>query len=152
MRPTEPLQLYHSWPLHGRERFELGLLFDEKADWRLFDSAAVAAEGVGIFECDLLDGNALSWSRHVHDLFGLPRDAIPSREEAAALYHEDSRAAMERLRAHAISHHRGFTLDTRIRPAGTGSRWVRLTAFPLIERGRAVRLRGYKHDVTLAYC
>lgn len=151
MRPTEPLQLHHSWPLFGRERFELGLLFDERIGWDFMDSPALAKSGVGIFECDLVNGNRLSWSSHVYDLFGLPPNATPSREEAVSFYHENSRAALDRLRAYAIAHQRGFTLDTHIRPAQGKPRWMRVTGFPLIEQGRVVRLRGVKHDVTAAY-
>jgi PAS domain-containing protein len=86
----------------------------------------------------------LIWSGGVYDIFGLPRDASVSRDESVALYAEDSRAAMERLRAHAIKHRRGFTLDAEIRPANGASRWMRLIAAPVCEGGRVVRLHGLK--------
>jgi len=66
------------------------------------------------------------------------------RREVVALYAEDSRAIMERLRAYAIKHRRGFTLDAEIRPALTGSRWMRLIAAPVCEGGRVVPLQGLK--------
>ena len=51
---------------------------------------------------------------------------------------------MERLRAHAIKHQRGFTLDVEINPATGGRRWMRLIGAPVCEGGRAVRLHGLK--------
>ena len=77
-------------------------------------------------------------------IFGLPRGVQVSRDEAVALYCEESRAAMERLRAHAIKHRRGFTLDVEISPATGGRRWMRLIGAPVCEGGRAVRLHGLK--------
>jgi hypothetical protein len=51
---------------------------------------------------------------------------------------------MERLRAHAIKHRRGFTLDAEIRPAVGGTRWMRLIAAPACIGDEAVRLHGLK--------
>ncbi|MGJ3630027.1 hypothetical protein AB5I41_31890 [Sphingomonas sp. MMS24-JH45] len=42
-------------------------------------------------------------------LFGLPALVAPTRAAALAVYDKGSRVAMERLRAHAIRHRRGFT-------------------------------------------
>jgi PAS domain S-box-containing protein len=95
--------------------------------------------------------NNLTWSAEVYDLFGLPRDALLSRQEIVGLYAEDSRAAMERLRAYAIKHRRGFTLDAEIRTTGGHRRWMRLTAAPMCTGGRVVRLYGLKQDVSHEY-
>jgi hypothetical protein len=54
---------------------------------------------------------------------------------------------MERLRAYAIKHRRGFTLDAEIRPSLTGSRWMRLIAAPVCDGDRVVRLHGLKQIV-----
>lgn len=97
----------------------------------------------GLWECDLSD-DSLIWSGGIYDIFGLPRGATVSRDEAVSLYAEDSRASMERLRAYAIKHRRGFTLDAKIRPASGPSRWMRLIAAPVCEGGRVVRLHGLK--------
>jgi hypothetical protein len=35
-----------------------------------------------------------------------------------------ARGAMERLRAHAIRHRRGFTRDAEIHPLGASRRWI----------------------------
>jgi len=52
---------------------------------------------------------------------------------------------MERLRAYAIKHRRGFTLDAQIRPAVGGKyRWMRLIAAPVCSGERVARLHGLK--------
>jgi len=51
---------------------------------------------------------------------------------------------MERLRAHAIKHRRGFTLDVEINAVTDGRRWMRLIGAPVCEGDRAVRLHGLK--------
>ena len=135
----EPLPLYHSWPLFDPSvRFDLGLA----------DAAVPAAGRVETWRCDVAAGD-LTWSPGNFDLFGLPRDVIPTREKSLPLYAEESRVAMERLRAHALRHRRGFTLDARLcRP--DGDRWMRLTAAPSEEEGRLI-LSGTKQDVTALY-
>lgn len=98
---------------------------------------------VGCWECDLAD-DSLIWSGGVYDIFGLPRGVRITREETVALYSEESRAAMNRLRAHAIKHRRGFTLDAEIYPIVGGGRWMRLIAAPMCDGDRVVRLHGLK--------
>jgi hypothetical protein len=153
VKPTEPLALHHSWPLFERRRhFDPGCVFScPPTDSTLFsasqdDKQELARRGVGLWECDLSD-NSLAWSDEVYDIFGLPRGANLRRDEAVALYAENSRAAMERLRAYAIKHRRGFTLDAEIRPSLTGSRWMRLIAAPVCDGDRVVRLHGLKQIV-----
>ncbi len=97
----------------------------------------------GCWDCDLAD-NSLTWSGGVFDIFGLPRDAKLSRDAAVAFYCEESRVKMERLRAYAIKHRRGFTLDAGIEAATGERRWMRLIAAPVCTNGRPVRLRGLK--------
>jgi PAS domain-containing protein len=142
----EPLVLHHSWPLFEQPRhFELGAILNCTIT-DIIEPARVGLVGAhhaGLWECDLSD-NSLIWSGGVYDIFGLPRGARVSRDEAVALYAEESRAAMERLRAYAIQHRRGFTLDVELRPASGEIRWMRLIAAPECEAERVVRLRGLK--------
>lgn len=127
-------------------RFDLGHLLNCFAT----DAAPPTRTGeigphhAGLFECEL-GSNSLIWSGGMYDLFGLERHVAITREQILAHYSEESRAKMERLRAHAISRHVGFTLDIELRAAAVGpSRKVRLIASPVIEDGRAVRLHGVK--------
>lgn len=146
MTAVEPLPLTHSWPLWEQPRhFELGHLLNSAISDQL-EPARIGEVGphhAGCWECDLSD-NSLLWSGGVYDIFGLPRWTPVRREETVALYSEQSRAVMERLRAHAIKHRRGFTVDVNIRPAAGESRWVRLMAAPVCVGGKVVRLHGLK--------
>lgn len=153
---SDPSPLTHSWPL-----FERGHRFDIGGDFRLSDAMAgdqalderlSAGQMIGAWECDLADNSRLTWSHGVYDLFGLQRGAMVSRDETLSFYTEPSRAALERLRAHAIRHRRGFTLDVELRPADGGRRWMRIVAAPTCVAHRAVRLSGFKRDVTCEYC
>src|SRR3546814_4528674 len=103
----------------------------------------MARAGIGTWECNLTD-NSLTWSSAVYDLFGMQRGAPVARVDAVARYREGSRAAMERLRAHAITHRRGFTLDVEIGSTPACSRWIRLIAEPICEGEAVVGLRGLK--------
>jgi len=147
MRATEPLQIHHSWPLYEQPRhFELGCILSCAAI-DVVEPDEVGQLGVhhaGCWECDLAD-NSLIWSGGVYDIFGLPRGIQISRTDAVALYCEESRAAMDRLRSYAIEHKRGFTLDAEILPAVGGQRrWMRLIAAPICDDNRVVRLHGLK--------
>ena len=146
LRRTEPLALHHSWPIFEQARhFDLGSVLS-CAVTDVVEPANVGDLGLhhaGLWECNL-SGNSLTWSGGVFDIFGLPRGARISRDEAVAFYCEESRAAMERLRAHAIKHRRGFTLDVEINAVTGGRRWMRLIGAPVCEDGRAVRLHGLK--------
>lgn len=146
-RPAEPHPLHHSWPLREEaRRFELGWILSSAAI-DVLEPAEVGALGpshAGYWECDLAD-NSLSWTGGIYDIFGLPRLAPISRDDAAAFYVEESRVAMEKLRADAIKHRRGFTLDAEIRAAAIGERrWIRLVAAPVCKGGRVASLRGIK--------
>lgn len=152
-----PLPLYHSWPLfEAAERldvpllrpFVLGAMPSPLAIASIDD--VLAARGIGVWECDLAD-NRLLWSQGVYDLFGLPRDMAVDRDFTVSLYREGSRAVMEQLRSHAIRHRRGFTVDVEIRQPGGEERWMRLSALPVLEGRKVVRLCGLKIDVTGEY-
>jgi len=135
------------------QRFDLGRLLDGPSEALVAPARhpeLLAVHGIGLWDCNLSD-NALSWTDGVFDLFGLPRDAVLARDEIAALYVEPSRSAMERLRAYAIKHRRGFTLDAEIVPVTGPSKWMRLIAAPVCVGRQVVRLHGIKQDVSAAY-
>lgn len=148
MRPTEPLPLYHSWPLASADQqFDLGMIDDRPSAATL---PPMETAGIGRWHCDLPD-DSVRWSPLVHDLFGIPRGASPTRRDALRLYDEASRAAMERLRSHALRHRRGFTLDIRIVPDAGAARWLRLIAAPVCDDDRVTAITGTKHDVSRLY-
>ena len=142
----EPLPLNFSWPLReAAGHFELGRILNCLATDALEPNPGgeLGAYDAGLWECDLAD-SSLVWSGGVYDIFGLPRGVRVTRDEALALYSDASRAAMERLRSHAIEHRQGFTIDVEIRPVGRRSRWVRLVAAPDCESDRPRKLHGLK--------
>ena len=147
MKAVVQVSFEESWPLHQKERhFELGSLLScavtDAASPRRVGELGVSH--AGCWECDLSDDSRLFWSGGVYDIFGLPRDLTIARDDAVRFYAEHSRAAMERLRNHAIRHKQGFTLDAEIRPATGKARWMRLIAAPVCAAGKAVRLHGIK--------
>jgi PAS domain S-box-containing protein len=146
--------LAHSLPvLERHQRFDQGTHFEWSHSVSLNMLAgqeALTAQGIGTWECDL-SNNALTWSPAVYDLFGLPQGKAANRKKTVTLYREESRVKMERLRAYAIKHLKGFTLDAEIVPANGGRRWIRLVATPVCIDQRTVRLSGFKRDVTHEY-
>ncbi|TPG15727.1 hypothetical protein EAH84_00570 [Sphingomonas oligophenolica] len=149
------MALHHSWPMIERDqRFAWGVVHDELPEAFVSADPAHANDvlgAIGTWECDLAD-NALRWSDAVYDIFDLPRRIALFRPDTLGLYREASRAAMERLRCHAIRHCRGFTLDAEIGTASGARRWMRLIAVPTAIEGKVVRLHGLKQDVTGLYC
>jgi PAS domain-containing protein len=151
LRHRYPLPLHHSWPLfESAQHFDLGWTNrasvrppEGKAAAPFDNEEAMARMGVGLWRCDLAD-DRLTWSDTVFDLFGFPREAAIARADAVAQYCEGSRVAMERLRAHAITHRRGFTLDVELGGTLPRSRWIRLIAAPVCEGDTVVALQGLK--------
>ncbi|WP_022682464.1 hypothetical protein [Sphingobium bisphenolivorans] len=140
MRPTEPLPLHHSWPLYAlREHLAPVLLDDRLAR----NQEALAERGLGLWHCTLAN-DSLRWTSGVYDIFGLERGSDIPRERAVACYTPDSAQAMETLRAYAIRHRRGFTLDVDILPADGGRCAMRLIAAPIVEGNQVVALHGVK--------
>ena len=113
---------------------------------KMYDRSSALAR-IGVWECDLAN-NALTWTDGVYDLFEMPRGAALDREETAALYHPESRAEMERLRAEAIRTCGSFTLDAQFTTAKGNVRWMRLSADIECENGVALRIFGSKQDIT----
>ena len=136
-----------SWPLsEQRGHFELGHVLNcAVAD--AIDPQQIGGLDTyhaGLWECNL-DDSSLIWSGGVYDLFGLERRQRITRYEALAHYSEDSRAKLERLRAHAIRHGVGFTIDVDIRSAAVGQlRRVRIIGAPVYFRTVPIRLHGLK--------
>jgi len=108
---------------------------------------ALALAGAGAWSCNLAD-NGLSWTSGVYDLFGLPVETTLDRRQTVAMYTEESRDALERLRAKAIAGVGIFTLDAQIvRPDGE-KRWMRINGEMVRRAGGAAILHGLKRDVT----
>jgi len=116
-------------------------------DGRLVSQAA-ALVGLSAWSCDLAT-EQLEWSDGVFDIFGLPHDTHFERRDTVALYCEESRDIMLRLRAQAIEAGSGFSMEAQIRQPGGELRWLRLAANTRVENGRAVQLYGMKQDITL---
>ena len=126
MRPTEPLPLHHSWPLYDLREHLAPVVLDQDIAG---NEAALADRGLGLWHCNLAD-NSISWTQGVYDIFGLEPGSIVPRPLSVSLYAHDSREAMERLRAYAIRHQRGFTLDVDIRRPDGSDCAMRLIAAP----------------------
>lgn len=140
VRATDHLIPDHSWPLHDLSAHLAPVALDGSVAG---NEEALAERGLGLWHCDLSD-DSLRWTVGVYDLFGLNRDDPPDRPRSLACYTPESRARMERLRAHAITHKCGFTLDIDIvRPDG-GNCTVRLIVAPLLCDGRVTGLHGVK--------
>jgi hypothetical protein len=142
-----PIELDRSWPMWEQPRhFELGHVFNSA----IADAIAPVTPGelgahhAGLWECDLAD-SSLIWSGGVYDMFGLQRGSAVTRQQCLAHYCDDSRVKLERLRAHAIRHRRGFTLDVEIYAAAVAERRsVRVIGAPVCDGDRVVRLHGLK--------
>lgn len=150
MKPAEPLALNHSWPLFERGlRFDLGQPDAPDPALNEVDDAWLAAHGVGRWSCDLPSGR-LSWSTGVYGLFDWQRHRPLDRLGVLPLYRSESLSAVERLRAYAIRHRRGFTIDAQVQAPG-GSRWMRIVGAPQCQGKRVVALHGLKMDVSAEY-
>ena len=133
-----------SWPLSERhQHFELGRMLQCAGD---LDAFAPRKPQAGWWECNLAD-RSLIWSDGVYDLFGFERGSTVTREQALVRYTEHSRAALERLRADAVRHGLGFTLDAELKPFDGASRWVRIVAAPDLSDGKVVQLHGLKFAI-----
>ncbi|NML06379.1 PAS domain-containing protein [Sphingomonas sp. G-3-2-10] len=99
------------------------------------------------WRCDLAD-DSLTWSAGVFELFGIPQGARIDRRETVAMYCEESRELLHRLRSEAIATCGSFTFEARIRRPDGESRWMRVTADVVARGGRATHLYGMKQDIT----
>lgn len=101
----------------------------------------------GAWKCDLAD-DRLTWTGAVYDLFGIARGETIDRRDAVEMYDPASRAALARLRTHAIATGCGFSLDARIHAADGATRWMRISTEVVQLGGRSVALHGVKRDIT----
>lgn len=115
-------------------------------DEALFERASAAAR-IGIWECRL-PGEELRWSRGTYDLFEMPYGAPLDRAQTIKCYTPASLKALTALRDTAIKEQTGFTLDAEIITPGGRHRWLRLTASVETANGEAVRIFGFKQDIT----
>lgn len=112
----------------------------------LVDRAMTLAKA-GAWSCNLAD-NGLTWTSGVYDIFGLARETVVDRRQTLELYTEESREALERLRAEAIIEGGSFTLDAQIERPDGEMRWMRIHGETFRPFGAAPILHGLKQDVT----
>lgn len=147
MAMSEDYALGSSWPVREQHsHFDLGHVLNCAVAEAIgpMEVGGLGPHHAGLWECDL-SNNSLIWSGGVFDIFGLERGVSVTRDLALALYTEDSRAKLERLRTHAIRNRLGFTLDIEIRAAAVGqTRKLRLIGAPVCVEEVAVRLHGLK--------
>lgn len=134
------------WIGHRRASAPLGGPFTATEPAELLDRASALA-GIGAWECDL-PTETLNWTSGVFNLFGIPQGSKIDRRDIVGMYCDESREAMEWLRAEAIARHRGFTLDAEISRMDGERRWMRLTADVICHDGRPAQLYGLKQDIT----
>lgn len=147
MNPKSSLAFRNSWPLWDQgQHFDLGRILDCAVTDAIIPGAVgiIGMHHSGLWEYDL-GTDQLTWSGGVYDIFGLPRGSNISRETALSQYCEESRAKLEYLRAYALRHRRGFTLDVDIRATSFGAnRRMRIIAAPVCSGVTPVRLHGLK--------
>jgi diguanylate cyclase (GGDEF)-like protein/PAS domain S-box-containing protein len=107
----------------------------------------MALAKIGAWSCNLSDSR-LSWSSGVYDLFGLPAKTPIDRRQTVEMYTEESREALERLRAQTIAVRGTFTLDAQIVRATGELRWMRITGEMTHNAYGDPLLHGLKQDVT----
>ena len=108
---------------------------------------AVVSPLAAAWQCDLSD-DSLRWTRGVFDLFGIPAGTRLDRRDTVAMYTEESRELLERLRSDAIANRGSFTFEAQIRRLDGELRWMRVTADVACSNGRATHLYGQKQDIT----
>jgi diguanylate cyclase (GGDEF)-like protein len=113
---------------------------------KLFERSSEAAK-IGVWECNL-NGEHLTWTDVVYDIFDLPRGSRLDRSETLQFYPPAARAELERVRRRAIESEEGFTLEAPIRTAKGVDKWIRITATVEREHGAPTRIFGLKQDIT----
>ena len=99
------------------------------------------------WQCDLSD-DSLRWTSGVFDLFGIRAGTRLDRRDTVAMYTEESRAMLERLRSDAVANRRSFTFEAQIHRVDGEIRRMRVTADVACSNGRATHLYGQKQDIT----
>jgi PAS domain-containing protein len=139
-------EILHDWLLSEKPfRFAGGHVFAAPACLSSAIDGLSPDPKIGRWDCDLLQGDQLTWSDAVYDIFGFKRGESVKRDQSAARYLDSSREVMERLRSYAIRQKPAFVLDAGIDPADGGMpRWVRLITLPVESGGNIVALKGLK--------
>jgi PAS domain-containing protein len=101
---------------------------------------------MGAWECDLLSGH-IRWTPGTFDLFGVPAGSTIRREEILEQYESRSRERLEAVRAEAIRHGTGFSIDVDSATRGGFEKRVRINAAVESRGGRPVRIFGTKQLV-----
>lgn len=107
----------------------------------------MAMARVGAWSCNL-SNNRLNWTSGVYNIFGLPIGIPVDRQQTVEMYTEESREALESLRAQAIDQGGIFTLDAEIKRADGEIRWMRINGEMVRQAGCTPILHGLKQDVT----
>ena len=138
--PSVAEQLFFTEPMG---RFALGHVF------RTGQEVASEAPGlrdtdIGYWKCDIEDGNRLTWSTKVFELFDFAPDQPVDRQKAVERYSPHSRSVLDRLRSFALNHKCGFILDASLGQQGQNMRWIRVLAVPILDNDKVVGLQGLK--------
>lgn len=113
---------------------------------KMYDRVSALGK-IGVWECELAS-EALTWTDAVYDMFELPRQSKLDRASTLERYEPNCRRELEKLRAEAIEHCSGFTVDVSLRSREGEIRWIRITGDVEQDNGRAVRIFGTKQDIT----
>ncbi|MCL6683965.1 hypothetical protein [Sphingomonas alba] len=123
-------------------RFALGHVF--RTSQEVEGASGAIADDIGRWRCDIIEGDQLTWSKKVYELFGLPAGKPVVREQAVRCYKEHSKSVLDRLRNDAIRHKCAFILDAAIEVTGKGTKWIRVLAVPILQGDRVIGLHGLK--------
>ena len=102
---------------------------------------------MGAWECDLISGH-IRWTPGTFYLFGVPAGSTIRREEILEQYESRSRERLEAVRAEAIRHGTGFSIEVDIATRGGFERRLRINAAVERRGGKSVRIFGTKQLVS----
>jgi hypothetical protein len=114
---------------------------------RIVFGEALPGAGLGYWRCDIAEGERLTWSDTVYDLFGFATRSDVARSEAVGCYSDGSRVVLERLRSFAIGNRCGFILDAKMSGKTSGAERLRVLAVPIVTGGVLTGLHGLKRAI-----
>ncbi|MDN4165957.1 PAS domain-containing protein [Cytophagales bacterium LB-30] len=112
---------------------------------KLLDNASYLSR-VGGWEVDLVN-NIHHWSSITKEIHEVPKEYVPSMENALAFYHEDYREMVKERVEKAIREANPYDFEAPIITAKNTLRWVRSIGYPEFEEGKCVRLWGSIQDI-----
>jgi hypothetical protein len=124
-------------------KFAFGYVFLPKDDV-VPGGDELAADGIGYWRCDIAQGDRLTWSDRVYELFGLPVGGEVDRSHVVGHYSAASKAVLERLRGFSIRHECGFMLDAIMARGARGAPRMRVPSVPILSGDGVVGLHGLK--------